>query len=234
MIQRRPADDPDMTATSPIGLEGEALSLHADRAIFWPRRKTLLVADVHLGKEHAFSRQGVPIPAGPSEHSLKRLTRLVIDSLADRLIVLGDLMHATPHTNESWLPALSQFLDDHQTLEVIVCAGNHDKPAGQLRIDQRIRWQTDPLVEPPFVFQHHPGDSYRGYVMAGHIHPVYRLHRRRGGALRLPAFWFTSGHTVLPAFGSFTGGHVITPRAGDRIHVCGPKRVVEVALERAT
>ncbi len=212
----------------PFELQGESLLLHADRALSWPRRKTVLVADVHLGKEHVFARQGVPIPAGPSENSLERLATLIKATASERLIVLGDLMHATPHSDESWMASLTDFLNQHSSLEMIVCAGNHDKPAGQQRIDHRIRWHTERLHQPPFVLQHHPGEDKSGYALAGHIHPMYRLSSRRSHSMRLPAFWFGRRCGVLPAFGSFTGGHVITRQQGDRVCLCGPQAVIEI------
>ena len=80
------------------------------------------------------------------------------------------------------------------------------------------------------MLRHHPGDDARGYGLAGHLHPAWRLPGR--SAPRLPAFWARAGHMVLPAFGDFTGGMGIRPDAGDRIWVAGPERVVPV--RRAT
>ena len=217
-----------MTCTTSIEVVGNILQLHTGRAIVWPERSTLLIADLHLGKEHTFARQGVPIPAGPSQQSLDRLTTLIASTRPERLIVLGDLMHAIPHRHESWLGALSRFLDQHQGLDVQVCAGNHDRTDGQNRVDARVQWHSEPIVEGPFVLQHHPGSDERGYVLSGPVHPVMRIARRRGKPLRAPAFWFRQRHAVLPAFGSFTGGHAITPSSGDRVWVSGPSRVIRV------
>lgn len=217
-----------MRQLTDIDVCGEALQLHPERAILWPRQHTLLIADIHLGKEHTFGRHGVPIPEGPSQASLDRLASLIADTQPERLVVLGDLMHAEPTRHESWLDALRDFLDAHNTLDVVVCAGNHDRPAGQDRVDSRIRWHAEPLVQAPFILQHHPGDDERGYVLAGHVHPVLWIGQQRQKKLRVPVFWLRQGHAVLPAFGSFTGGHSIAPAHGERVWVCGPERVVAV------
>jgi len=111
---------------------GVSLLLHPQRAAFWPATKTLLLADVHLGKEQVFSRAGNPIPAGPSEADIDRLDKLVEQSGAARLLILGDLIHARPNRSERWLDKLSTFLNNHQQLSVEVVVGNHDKPEGQL------------------------------------------------------------------------------------------------------
>ena len=38
--------------------------LLAGRALLWPERRTLLVADLHLGKGAVFRARGVPVPSG--------------------------------------------------------------------------------------------------------------------------------------------------------------------------
>ena len=207
---------------------GVALLLHPQRAAYWSAAKTLLVADVHLGKEQVFARAGNPIPAGPSEADIDRLEQLVLQSGADRLLILGDLIHAQPNASESWLDRLTTFLDKHQQLCVEVIAGNHDKPAGQRLVDNRIDWHTRPLHENAFVFQHEPGTDVRGHVMCGHLHPCYRLSASRNDTVRAPVFWLGQRYSVLPSFGQFTGGHNVSPAKHDRLFMVGPNCVLPV------
>ena len=47
--------------------------------------------------------------------------------------------------------------------------------------------------------------------------------------LKLPAFWFGPRVGVLPAFGEFTGGAVVSPRPGDRVFVVAGDQVVPVS-----
>jgi len=210
------------------GCAGEPLLLHPQRAAYWPKANTLLVADVHLGKEQVFARSGNPIPAGPSEADIDRLSDLVIQSGADRLFILGDLIHAQPHRSENWLDKLSSFLDLHQQLCVEVVAGNHDKPAGQAIIDQRIHWHVGSVHEGVFVLKHEPGTDSRGHVLCGHIHPCYRLSTSRNDTVRAPVFWFGKQCSVLPSFGQFTGGHNVVPKKKDRLFMVGPNCVLPV------
>jgi len=207
---------------------GEKLWLHAEHAVYWPDRQTLLVADVHLGKEHVFGRAGNPIPAGPSNADIQRLSSLIDSTSASRLIILGDLIHAKPNSDEAWLDELSQFLNQHQQLSVEVVAGNHDKPAGRALIDPRIVWHTQPLHDAAFVFQHEPGEDNRGHVLCGHVHPCYRLIAGRNDTVRAPVFWFGKHCSVLPSFGQFTGGHTVTPVKTDRLYIVGPDCVLPV------
>lgn len=212
-------------ATSCAGVQ---LLLHPERAAYWTAKQTLLVADIHLGKEHAFTRAGNPIPTGPSEADINRLDELVLQSGAERLLILGDLIHAQPTSSENWLKKLTAFLDKHRQLSVEVVAGNHDKSAGQKLIDNRIHWHKHALHEGALVLQHEPGTDTRGHVVCGHIHPCYRLSASRNDTVRAPVFWLGQQCSVLPSFGQFTGGHNVSPAKHDRLFMVGPNCVLPV------
>jgi len=137
--------------TTRIDCAGTCLWLHPEKVIYWPATRTLLVADLHLGKEHAFNRAGIPIPQGPSDSTLSKLMQLVDKSAAERLIVLGDFMHAAPSADEPWLTSLRRALNLRATLDMHIVAGNHDKPCGRQSIDRRAQWHSDAWVEGPFV-----------------------------------------------------------------------------------
>lgn len=221
---------PPVAGTAPAGdcLEidcaGETLYLHHDRAIFWPRRRLLLVADLHLGKEYVFGRAGLAVPGGSTQSDLERLGALVRYFDAGELVVLGDFSHAPPSGDESWLDAVSLWLDSLPAALSIV-AGNHDRPATRERLDRRIRWYPEERLEPPFLFQHDAAADTRGYGLGGHLHPAIRL-SDAGDRLRLPVFWFREDYAVLPAFGTFTGAHNIRPAAHERVFALAPGAVV--------
>jgi metallophosphoesterase superfamily enzyme len=73
------------------------------------------------------------------------------------------------------------------------------------------------------VGRHHPGQSADGYVLCGHIHPVFSMRSRRE-RMRLPVFWLTPRYAVLPSFGSFTGGAEIEPGPEDRVYAAAADR----------
>ena len=43
---------------------GESLVLLGERALYWPTRQALLIADLHLGKADVFRRAGIALPSG--------------------------------------------------------------------------------------------------------------------------------------------------------------------------
>ncbi|MBL8379018.1 MAG: ligase-associated DNA damage response endonuclease PdeM [Burkholderiales bacterium] len=214
-----------------IEVAGDELVLCRERAIHWPARATLLVADAHFGKAATFRARGVPVPEATTAANLAALDRLIERHALKRIVFLGDFLHAREARNRATQGALAAWRERHAALKLILVAGNHDHHAGDPSAGLRIERVEEPLVDGPFALCHHPQASSAGYVLAGHLHPAYRLSGKRD-ALRLPCFWLGPNTGVLPAFGDFTGGHAITPAPGDRLFVTTPGAVHEVPIAR--
>ena len=211
-----------------VDLCGEKLLLDPDRAVIWPARRTLIVADPHFAKDDIFRRSGIALPRGPAIHDLQRLSKLIRAHSCARLLILGDFVHGATREGDGFLHAFAAWRTAHSTVTVEIVAGNHDRRESAFVWKGVARWHTQPVVEGPFVFTHHPAPHPEGYVLAGHIHPVLQL-RRKGGGGRVPVFWQRAEALVLPSFGSFTGGAEIQTEAGDRLYIAGPERVVALA-----
>lgn len=208
-----------------VNLHGETVLLHPERALIWPATRTLLIADPHFGKDDVFRRAGIALPTGTADADLARLTGLIEAHGCERLLVLGDFVHAATRAGDSFLAAFSDWRASHRSLVVDVIAGNHDRHEQVARWQGALQWHATSLVQAPFVFSHTPVPDERGYVIAGHLHPVFHLARARR-RLRVPVFWQQPDVLVMPSFGSFTGGATIRPAPADVIYAVGPERVV--------
>jgi len=220
-----------------IGTAADAdLVLLAGRAAFLPATATLLVADVHLGKAATFRRAGIPVPEGSAQGDLARLVRLAAEQAARRVVVLGDLLHAKGGcTDAVW----AEFRDCRRRIaaEIVLVLGNHDRglAAGATALAERLGIDAcvGALDEPPFRFVHEPasarGDSAGDRtVVAGHLHPTVAITAPGGDRLVERCFVAEPGAVVLPAFGSFTGGHRVATAPGRRLWVARDDGVVEV------
>lgn len=207
---------------------GERLVVLPDRALFWPRKRTLLVADLHFGKAATFRQAGIPVPHGTTATDLDRLRVLLAASGAERLVVLGDFFHARSGRQENTLAAIGAWRAEHRQLELLVVRGNHDAHAGDPPTEWNITCSAEPVREDSFWLAHHPRTRRSGFVLAGHLHPALTLDDGCGGSLRSACFWFQKRLAVLPAFGRFTGARGVRPSAGDRVLVVGPDSVVEI------
>ena len=199
-------------------LAGESVVLHGDRALFWPREAVLAIADLHLGKSHAFRSAGLALPMGGTSHDLTRIDRLISEFAPRTLLVLGDLLHGALSRDAAWFARWHAWRDAHPALRLQAVLGNHDRAldAGALRIENA----GVELLMPPFRFAHVPRADADAHRIAGHLHPVVRL-RDTGLSARVPVFWLGATNTVLPAFTQFSGGYEIEPREGDRLWACG-------------
>ena len=229
--------------------------LLAEKAVFIPSDQTLLVSDLHLGKAGHFRRHGIAIPRDSNLENLARLTRLMDGLKPHHLLLLGDLFHSDLNPEwdvfVDWLDEERQRLP---SLQVTLVLGNHDTgipldalSAAGISYVSSLHWSDG------IVFSHAPEDPIppgTSLHVCGHWHPGVRL--RGGGrqSLRLPCYFLTEMRTgtegelrsqtgtgsgtgagtgwrlVLPAFGSFTGLHTVTPRKSDRIFVIAEDQVL--------
>jgi DNA ligase-associated metallophosphoesterase len=217
----------------PLELAGEHVLLLAQKAIFWPRENMLIVADIHFGKAASFRALGVPVPHGTTSQNLAALDQLIADYPVRQIVFLGDFLHARAAHASATLAAMTAWRARHPALAITLVRGNHDAHAGDPSARLAIQMVDEPHCVGPFAFCHHPDIAAPGYVMAGHVHPVFRLNSR-GDTLRLPCFLIGAARAVLPSFGAFTGGFGIVPKAGEHIFVTTDDAVFAVASRRTT
>src|SRR5687768_11119506 len=92
-----------------IELRGEHVLLHPERALIWVERHTLLIADPHFGKDDVFRRAGIALPGGTARADLARLGNLVDSNACERLVILGDFVHAATRAGDSFPAAFEDW-----------------------------------------------------------------------------------------------------------------------------
>lgn len=214
-----------------VRVAGEELILLPERAVYWARERTLLVADAHIGKAAAFRAGAIPVPRGTTGGALDRLAGAISRVSAHRVVFLGDLLHAREGRDIETLRVLAAWRASIAGVHVVLVRGNHDRGAGDPPAEAGIMCHDAPLAQSPFVFAHHPAPSAEGYVLAGHLHPGAMLVGPARQYERLPCFWIGSSVMVLPAFGDFTGLADIEPGDGDAVYVVGEGQVLRARHE---
>jgi DNA ligase-associated metallophosphoesterase len=213
---------------------GQPLLLLAEKAVWWLAERSLLVADVHIGKAVKFRSLGVPVPRGTTSETLAALTALIKRWQARRVVFLGDFLHAAEAHAPATLGALVRWREQHIDVALTLVRGNHDDRAGDPPARLGIEVVDEPLVVDGLALCHHPRPQPGAFTLAGHLHPCVSLYGRANDRLRLPCFHFGAEVGVLPAFGSFTGMHPIAPAPSDRVYVVadGAVAALPVAPER--
>ncbi|WP_116126486.1 ligase-associated DNA damage response endonuclease PdeM [Lewinella sp. IMCC34183] len=214
----------------PITVADERLLLHPDRAVFWERKATLLLADLHLGKGAHFRRAGIAVPSLVCDVNFARLRGLLEELRPRRVLLLGDLFHSDH--NHVW-QSFCDFTAAYPAISFELVPGNHDiLPAHHYR-EARLILHPEVITEDGFSFSHHPlseTDRIPGrYNLCGHVHPCVKLLDRSRRGMKLPAFYFGAAEGILPAFGEFTGCAQVAVRPGDRVFVLAEQSVLAVA-----
>jgi len=205
-------------------LAGETTLLLAQKALYWPREKMLVIADIHFGKAAAFRSFGIPVPSGTTTENLDALDELVREHGAEHILFLGDFLHARASHAASTQAALLAWRQRNPHLTLTLVRGNHDKHAGDPATTLQINMVDEPHTVGALSFCHHPDIAAPGYVLAGHVHPAFRL-VTRFDALRLPCFVVGATRMILPSFGAFTGGHTVARAPGEAIYVTSGEAV---------
>ncbi len=227
----------DKTSYFETTLAGEPVWLFAERALYLPAHRALLIADAHLGKAAAFRKLGVPVPHGTTARNLAVISRLLEKTGADQLIFLGDLFHNAVALNAAHSTVVEQWCEWRAqraaSLQIILIEGNHDAQALRamaLPAAMNITLVEGILCLGTFALSHILPIEYSSmrtyYMLSGHTHPSVYITGRAKQAARLPCFWFAEQAGVLPAFGAFTGSYVVQPKANDRVFVIAGEAVM--------
>ncbi len=208
---------------------GEQIKLLPQKALYWPSKEILVIADVHFGKVGHFRKAGIAIPKSMEQEDLAALSDLLHEYKPRTLIFLGDFFHSEMNNDWNWFELWRQLFTETQ---MILVRGNHDLFPINIYIRNNFE-VVDTLSLDPFVFLHEPAkENYisreNTCVISGHIHPGIILTGKGRQKVSLPCFFFGKKQIILPAFGKFTGKYCIEYKNGDRIFGITGDRVVEL------
>jgi DNA ligase-associated metallophosphoesterase len=202
---------------------GEMLQLHPWGAVYRDKNAQLLISDLHLGKISHFRKYGAAVPLEATDRNFERLNDLFTTFRPQSIAFLGDLFHS--HMNREW-DVFAAWVKTC-TAELILVEGNHDILGVQPF--EKIGVQVYPTLNSgPFTYSHHPLKSFEGYNICGHIHPAVRLKGVGKQSLRLPCFHFRNRQLILPAFGAFTGSHVMTIEKHDQVFALAGEAIISL------
>ena len=170
-------------------------------ALFWPARRALLVADLHLEKASWFAKGGQMLPPYDSIATLADLTAVAAATEAAEIWCLGDSFHDSAGCER--LPAEARDLLTALTARTrwTWITGNHDPGFADHCGGEIVgEAQVDGLL---LRHEAEPGESRP--ELSGHFHPKLRIHLR-GRLVSRRCFVATETKLILPAFGALTGG----------------------------
>lgn len=182
------------------------------KAIYWEDNSSLILSDVHVGKLNHFQKNGIPIPSDGSKENLINIKNLIHEYDPDHVYILGDLFHSS--YNKEWDDWIIYFSKSNVNFTLIL--GNHDQYDSKKLWDSNITLVNELIID-PFLFTHYPEKEFDQFNICGHVHPAVKLRGLGRQYMKLNCFYITDNQLILPAFGTFTGSHMLKPNKTDHI-----------------
>jgi uncharacterized protein len=190
----------------PLSFAGEEFALVQGRALYWPRERALLVADLHLEKASWYATRGQFLPPYDSRETLERLALAIRETGARRVYTLGDNFHDSAGADRLEPHAAGMLAALVRATDWVWITGNHDaameaKAGGTLAEELEIAG---------LVLRHRAQKGETRPEFSGHYHPRVQLTVRER-AIRRPCAVVARGpgggdRMILPAYGALTGG----------------------------
>jgi|TARA_R110002072_G_scaffold49277_23_gene134027 hypothetical protein len=205
-----PTSHPTTAERKPVILRVNGAELVADPsgAAWWPTRRCLFVADLHLEKGSALAGRGLLLPPYDSRATLTRLAGLIARYAPETVVCLGDSFHdetAARRLDDQDRQALQGLIQARNWVWIV---GNHD-PSPPQALGGQV---SEELVMGSLVLRHEarPGPPDGGAAVAagelsGHFHPKAAV-KLRTGRFSGKCFVTDGRRLILPSFGAYTGG----------------------------
>jgi uncharacterized protein len=208
-----------------IEVSGERILIGTDKFIYLPDHQYLVISDLHIGKIAHFRKNGIALPMNSEHVDLQRIEILLNSFEVKRCLFLGDLFHS--EMNNFWYEFVEK-IGKYADIDFTLIKGNHDILQTKAYHDATIEVVNELLVG-QILFSHEKIENSLYYNIYGHVHPGVLIKGKARQTLRLPCYYFSESEGILPAFGTFTGLHIIEPSKGDHVFVIGNKTIIKVS-----
>ena len=180
---------------------GVDLAASPSGALYWPARRALLLADLHLEKASWYAGAGQMLPPYDSAATLSEVARAIAATRAREVWCLGDSFHDPAGCLRLSADARAQLKALTAATRWTWITGNHD--AGL--VDHCGGAVTGEAVVDGLVLRHEADARETRPELSGHYHPKLRL-TVRGRRVARRCFVASGAKLILPAFGALTGG----------------------------
>ena len=191
-----------------IEFAGYTIIADISGALYIPDEKILVVADLHFGKGMRLAAGGALVPPYDLQATLHRLEKLIRSYRPETIVSLGDGFDDLDSLNRLSATDRHHLITITNSTNWIWISGNHDPtPVSEAGGDTMNELKIAKLT-----LRHEANHDEREAEISGHFHPKARVTVR--GRSQVRRCFVTNGtRTILPAFGSYTGGLDVTDPA---------------------
>jgi len=217
-----------LASAAALRVNGHTLVPDLSGALWWPARRALIVADLHLEKGSSFAVRGQFLPPYDTAATLARLEEAVARLRPAALVALGDSFHDRTAAERVCEADRERIRALTAGLDWLWIAGNHD-PSPPAEWGGRV---AEEETLDGLVFRHEAVPRRPHGELSGHFHPKASV-RVRGKRVSARCFVTDGRRLILPSFGAFTGGlDVLDPAVaelfpqGFTAHLLGRRKLV--------
>lgn len=185
----------------PLHFAGHDFQVAGGKALFWPARAALIVADLHLEKASWFAARGQMLPPHDSLATLSAVADLVAETGAREVWCLGDNFHDSEGAARLPGDARATLVRLTDALDWVWITGNHDAHLPDV-VGGRVVFEAEING---LVLRHHADLTDLRPELSGHFHPKHSS-AARGRRVTRPCFVEGASKLILPSFGALTGG----------------------------
>lgn len=186
------------------------------RGVFVPDAATLVIADLHVGRDGA---SNVTLPLGERADLVDRLGDLLAETVPETVVFAGDVLHRFDGVTQrarGTVDALVEACRDADARPVFV-RGNHDTALGDLRDDAEPAYVVADDPRTVVCHGHEVPEVHADRYVVGHDHPAITVEGQRHPCfLELPDAYRGADVLMLPAFSRLAPGVTVNDaRGGD-------------------
>lgn len=198
-----------------IEFQGQEVVLDTRRIAYFPAYDAMLLSDLHLGKVGHFRKNALAMPLKLLDENYHRLRQCFNEYKPRKVFFLGDLFHSKFNLECNMF---FQFLEQFSSVEFHLIQGNHDILDSTFYKNVNLKVAADYTLPENIKLQHFPNVETLFGTICGHVHPGYALSGRGLQKITLPCFYHSQNNLILPAFGNFTGMHLIRPKKNEKVY----------------
>lgn len=185
----------------PFSFAGHELVPLPSGGLWWPARRALLVADLHLEKASWYAAMGQLLPPYDSAATLAQLSEDVARLGASELWCLGDSFHDAGGVARLPAEARAALVALAARVRIVWITGNHDSDSGAVLCGSG----ADEMLLDGLWLRHEARRADPAPEISGHYHPKLRV-MARGRLVSRRCFVHAATKLILPAYGALTGG----------------------------
>ena len=192
----------------------EGLFLTSGYCVWYEKKKTIFLTDLHLGYESVQKEDGISLPPFQKEEILDRLADIKNEYNPDSFIVLGDFKHNFGRGKRQEFNEVLDIMDYiMEDSSLVMIKGNHDNYLENYADIKGVPLYEERMVLMDLTLTHgHQKVHRNGLLVMGHEHPSIEMKDEVGSKLRLPCFLYHPEQKilVLPAFDPLSEGRDFT------------------------